>query len=56
MILSLNCKKLGIKGGKVQLQELFTDEVIKTKVKDLSQGIVISLKEMESKLYLIEKK
>lgn len=56
VILSLNCKKLGIKGGKVLLQELFTDEVIKTKVKELSQGIAVHLKEMDSKLYLIEKK
>ena len=56
VILSLNCKKLGLAGGKVQLQELFTDQIIKTKVKELSQGIFIPLKEMDSKLFLIERK
>ncbi len=56
VILSLNCKKLGLSGGKVQLQELFTDQIIKTKVKELAQGISIPLKEMDSRLFFIEKK
>jgi beta-galactosidase len=55
-ILQLNCKKLGIKGEKIKLTDLLGEEVIKTSSSDLKKGIVMTLGNMDSRMFLVEGK
>jgi beta-galactosidase len=54
VIVRLNCKKLGIRGKKVNLVDLLGDEVIKTSSEELKTGILLKLKYLDSRMYLIE--
>ena len=55
-ILQLFCRKLGIKGKKIKLIDLLGDEVIKTTSQELKNGILLTVDNMDSRMYLVQGK
>ena len=53
-ILKLDCRKLGVKGKRIRLVNLLNSEVIKTSTSDLRNGIIITMEEPGSRMYLVE--
>lgn len=53
-ILKLDCRKAGVKGKRIRLVDLLGGEVIKTNTSELRNGIMISMEEPGSKMYLIQ--
>ncbi|MGB2697905.1 MAG: beta-galactosidase [Candidatus Zixiibacteriota bacterium] len=53
-ILKLDCRKAGIKGKRIRLLDLLTREIIKTSASELKSGIMISMQEPDSRIYLVE--
>jgi beta-galactosidase len=53
-ILKLDCRKVGVKGKRIRLLDLLEGEIIKTNASELKNGIVITVEEPGSKMYLIE--
>ncbi len=53
-ILKLDCRKAGIKGKRIRILDLLSREIIKTSVSELKNGIMISMEDPDSKIYLIE--
>ncbi len=56
LILQLDCGKIGVRGSKITLTELFSGEVIKTSSRELKNGISLEMAKMEGKMYLVEGK
>ncbi len=55
VIVKLDAKRLGIKGS-LKLTELVTGEIIKTSARELSEGLVFTLSNFDSRIYLLGKK
>ncbi len=53
-ILKLDCRKAGVKGKRIRLVDLFSGEIIKTNAPELKHGIIITIEEPGSRMYLIE--
>jgi len=53
-ILKLDCRKVGVKGKRIRLVDLITREVIRTNASELKNGIMITMDEPGSKMYLVE--
>ena len=53
-ILKLDCRKAGVKGKRIRLVNLLNGEVIKTSASELKSGIMMSIQEPGSRMYLIQ--
>lgn len=53
-ILKLDCRKAGVQGKRIRLVDLLSNEVTKTTVADLKNGIIITMEEPGSRMYLVE--
>lgn len=53
-ILKLDCRKAGIKGKRIRLLDLLTRQAIKTSATELKNGIMISMEDPDSRMYLVE--
>jgi hypothetical protein len=56
LILQLDCGKIGVKGSKITLTELFSGEIIRTSSRELKNGIPLEMAKMEGRMYLVEGK
>lgn len=56
IILQVDCKKIGVRGKKIILTELFNGEIIKTTSEELKKGIRLEIGRLESLMYLVEGK
>jgi hypothetical protein len=54
LILQLDCGKIGVKGKKITLTELFSGESIKTTSKELKNGILLEMGKLEGRMYLVQ--
>ena len=53
-ILKLDCRKAGVKGKRIRLLDLLTRQTIKTNASELKNGIMISMEDPDSRMYLVE--
>jgi beta-galactosidase len=56
VIITLDCKKLGITAKRVRMLDVFGAEKIVTSPKELSEGRLIEIEEGDSRMYLVNKK
>lgn len=56
LILQLDCGKIGVRGKKITLTELFSGESIKTTSKELKSGILLEMGKLEGRIYLVQGK
>jgi len=53
-ILKLDCRKAGVKGKRIRLVDLLGNEVIKSSTSELRNGIMMTIEEPGSRIYMIE--
>ncbi|MDH4223560.1 MAG: beta-galactosidase [candidate division Zixibacteria bacterium] len=54
IILQVDCKKIGVKGKKITLTDLFSGELIRTTSKELNNGIPLEMGKLDARMYLVE--